>query len=198
MALCVLTGDIVGSTELPRAGQERVLSLIETAFQSLSQHASDKLDFYRGDGWQMRFQDAGSGLQYALFIRAVLKSEDDAFDTRVAIADTAGSAPVPKAWDANAEASGRALDDMPRDVLMAHAAGGAQHAATLLADHISRHWTAAQARAIRPFLAPRPRVTQQQVADTLGITRQAVGQALDAAGYGPISRALKALKAQAQ
>ncbi|RFP89461.1 MarR family transcriptional regulator [Rhodobacteraceae bacterium 63075] len=198
MALCVLTGDIVGSTDLPRSRQERVLGLVETAFQSLSRHEDDKLDFYRGDGWQMRFQAAGSGLQYALFIRAVLKSEDDAFDTRVAVADTASGSPGLKAWDANAEASGRALDSMPSDVLFAHAAGGPLHAASLLADHISRHWTAAQARATRPFLAPGVRVTQRQVAETLGITRQAVGQALEAAGYGPLSRALKALEAQAQ
>ena len=79
---------------------------------------------------------------------------------------------------------------------MTHAQGGAIGAATALADHVSNGWTSAQARAILPFLKTLKRPTQKEVSAFLGISRQAVGQALDAAGYSAIKAALAAIEEQ--
>lgn len=197
MAICVLTGDIVGSTGLTHAQLKRANTLLADAYSEISLDGNDPFDSFRGDGWQMAFPDSRKGLRFALLIRATLRSESDAFETRIALAENHGSAMLFQSNSATYVASGRTLDAMPSDRFMGHASGGALHAATVLADYISHGWTVAQARAIRPFLTPRTRTTQQHVADTLAISRQAVGQALEAAGYNVIHPALTAIEEQA-
>lgn len=198
MALCVLTGDIVGSTGLTHAQQDRVQFVLNYAHSQLRVNPNGRFDTFRGDGWQMGYNVPAVGLRYALYVRACLKADSDAFETRIAIAE-GHETPVLSHENSNTYvASGRALDDMPRDVLMAHASGGPHHATTVLADHISRGWTVAQARAVEPFLRPHQSVTQKDVAAQLAISRQAVGQALDAAGYPVLIRALRALEEQAK
>ncbi|MBT8411058.1 MAG: MarR family transcriptional regulator [Octadecabacter sp.] len=203
MAICVLTGDIVGSTQLTPAQNERVKKALEGAHSDLTGFIDGTIDLYRGDGWQMSFESHPLPLRFALYIRATLKTADEAFETRIAISE--GQATDKSSFSAQLNtsssevfvSSGRCLDDMPRDILMAHALGGALHASTVLLDHISRSWTKAQASAIQWFLLPHVAVTQKDVASHLGISRQAVGQALDAAGYHVIDRALRAIEEQA-
>lgn len=79
---------------------------------------------------------------------------------------------------------------------MGHASGGALNALILLADHISQGWTPAQARAIFTMLPPGagPR---RAVAERLGISRQAVDQALHAAGFPAIDAALTQIEGDA-
>ncbi len=78
---------------------------------------------------------------------------------------------------------------------MAHAKGGAHHAATRLADHIASGWTQAQARAVAALISPNapPRA---EVAAFFGITRQAVNQALWSAGYPALLDAVAAIEAE--
>ena len=193
MALCVLTGDIVGSTDLTAAEMDTVHAVLARVRDTIGPDAA-LLDTYRGDGWQLSLAPEGSALRYALYVRASLTAEDDKFATRIALAE--GGHPFDPANTTSGPyiRSGRCLDAMPKEALMAHAAGGARHAATLLADQISRTWTTPQAKAIQPFLLGASDVTQKAVAENLSISRQAVGQALDAAGYHPIRRALAALE----
>lgn len=198
MSICVLTGDIVGSTELTSAQQARIKSLIQDIPYHLVRPFDCFVDLYRGDGWQMAFKERQFALRFSLYVRATLKAEHEAFETRIALAEGTEMLEILNPSTQTFIASGRALDDMPRDVLMSHASGGARHGATLLADHISRGWTQAQARAIKPFLRPNSHLTQKDVAADLGVSRQAVGQALDAAGYPVIDRALRAIEEQAQ
>jgi hypothetical protein len=79
---------------------------------------------------------------------------------------------------------------------MAHAGGGALDAAFRLADHIAQGWTRAQARAVCAMLPPGagPR---RIAADRLGVSRQAVDQALRAAGFAAIEAALEQIEAAA-
>ncbi|PVA06129.1 hypothetical protein DC363_12530 [Thalassorhabdomicrobium marinisediminis] len=198
MSICVLTGDIVGSTDLPAAQRRQVMAILEDTYGLIARDGAGFFDTYRGDGWQMAFDRPALALRLALFIRASLKEAADTFETRVAMATGDGIISSLDLQSAPFIASGRALDAMPRDVLFAHADGGALHGAALLADHISQGWTQAQARAIRPFLHPAATVTQKDVAEATGVTRQAIGQALEAAGYGPISKALSAIEEQAE
>lgn len=201
MALCVLTGDIVGSTALSRAKLLRAQAVLVTINQLVRTDTSPAaFDLHRGDGWQAAFEAPQIALRYALCFTAALRNEDEHFSTRIALAvgtEPFTSQSVNSEQSAAFVASGRTLDAMPDDQRFAHASGGALHAATLLADHISRGWTQAQARAILPFLMPTRNPTQKDVAAEIGISRQAVGQALDAAGYPAIKAALIAIEEQA-
>lgn len=188
---CVLTGDIVGSTDLTQNQQKRVMTTLESGFQSLRPVLGGSFDSFRGDGWQMQFAHETAPLRIALYLRATIRADDEAFETRVAIASS------PEQSNDVFVQSGRALDTMPKNTLFRYANGGDSHATAVLADHISHRWTQAQARAVRPFLFPSSRVTQKTVAAQLGISRQAVGQALDAAGLTPLMAAITALETQA-
>ena len=198
MSICVLTGDIVGSTDLTKAQFSKLRLVLAGCLDALQQDGSANLDIYRGDGWQMDFDGRPPGLREALYIRASLRAENEAFETRIAIACGPEISIFLGANTKTHIASGHALDEMPRDILMSHAAGGPLQAATVLADHISQGWTRAQAMAIRPFLLKGSGITQKQVANDLGISRQAVGQALNAAGFHVLDRALRAIEEQAK
>ena len=198
MALCVLTGDIVGSTRLTVAQQRHIERALGEAYSDLDQNKRSTFDTYRGDGWQMSFADGHGGLRSALYVRALLKYKDSGFETRIALAERptpVGPIDIKSAVFVN---SGRALDGMSKDAYFAHSSGGEIQAATILADHISRGWTQSQARAVRYSLLPDSGIPQQKIADHFGISRQAVGQALEAAGYPAIKAALAAIEAQAK
>jgi hypothetical protein len=202
MAFCVLTGDIVGSTDLSAAELFEISQILADANSDLKLVAGPPhFDIHRGDGWQATFTSRRKALRVALLFRAVLHARNEKYITRVAIAigdESLEYKDISKANSPTFIISGRTLDAMPDDHLMAHASGGSHQAATVLADYISRGWTSAQARAIAPFLHPDESWTQKEVARNLGISRQAVGQALDAAGYPAIKAALTAIEEQAK
>jgi hypothetical protein len=91
-------------------------------------------------------------------------------------------------------ASGRLLTEIDGHARMAHASEGALGAATRLADHVAQGWTQAQARAMCEMLVPGagPRTA---AAERLGITRQAVNQALWSAGFPALDAALDMIEA---
>lgn len=193
-SVAVLTGDLVGSRAL---GPE----LVETAFGRLSegagtvavwQGAETRFTRSRGDGWQMLLIRADLALRAAAWLRALLIAETGA-DSRIAMAT--GSAQIDIGQDLNAAsgeaftASGQALDAMEETRRLAHADGGAIGAVTRLADHLVCRWTPTQAKAVVLALPPDP-VTRAEAGRALGKSRQAVDQALSAAGFQPLSEAL--------
>ena len=152
-----------------------------------------------GDGWKFALSDPTLGLRSSLYLRAVLRRHGKTFATRIALACGAGD--LPADGDLNAAsgpaftASGRLLDTLTGPhITMAHAEGGADNALIALADHISQGWTPAQARALCLMLPPCAG-THAEAASQLGISRQAVDQALSSAGYHAISEALQSLEA---
>ncbi|MGB8621206.1 MAG: MarR family transcriptional regulator [Paracoccaceae bacterium] len=201
--LAVLTGDLVGSTGLDSAEFDSALAALHAGFDGIAgwdpaaRHSS-----YRGDGWQLVLTRPAQALRAALFLRARLRDASEQFDSRVAlacgVADRRVLQDIATANDPVFVASGRLLDAMKPPSLISHASGGGWQASAVLADHVSRGWTSAQARAVLPFLTPLEHPTQKTVAESLGISRQAVGQALDAAGFPAIEAALEALEEQAE
>ncbi len=185
----VLTGDLMNSTDLAPAALDAALVDLNTATSDFGGIFARR----GGDGWQCAVPDPASALRYALILRAALRSRGKEHATRIAIA--AGAGTLPSSGDVNAAhgpaftASGRLLDALPAHVGMAHASGGALDAATRLADHISAGWTPAQARSVRLILWPKGRI-RSDAAAALGITRQAVDQALWSAGFPALSDAL--------
>ncbi|HEY9039142.1 MAG TPA: MarR family transcriptional regulator [Roseovarius sp.] len=192
----VLTGDLMNSSDLDPAA-------LDAAMDSLRDAALDFGGTFGrrgGDGWQCAAPEPANALRYALILRAALRSLRKDHATRIAIA--AGAGTLPASGDVNAAhgpaftASGRLLEAMPAHVGMADAAGGAQDAATRLADHISSGWTPAQARSVRLILWPKGRI-RADAAAALGITRQAVDQALWSAGFPALSDALDLIEGTA-
>ncbi len=203
--IAVLTGDLVGSSELDA-------STIKDIFRALGRASGEQANWqeggatltrhrvaqHRGDGWQRYLVQPEYALRAALLFRAAVRSKGRHFDTRIAIA--IGDAGEENITDPNKAtgpafvASGRALDAMRGDVRMVHASGGALGAATRLADQICQGWTAAQATAVFHALHP-ARSTREEIAKRIGKSRQAVDQALAAAGFRALDDALEMIEA---
>lgn len=196
-AIAVLTGDLIASTDLAPARLDLAFDRLDDAAGGIAAWQSPpcpgRLTRNRGDGWQMVVGQPALALRAALCLRAALRAEGDDLATRIAIA--VGPGILPQGGDLNQASgiafteSGRALDALKAPATLTHAAGGALGAATRLADHISARWTPAQARAMRFLLWPGAR-TRSMAATDIGITRQAVDQALAAAGFAAIRDAL--------
>jgi hypothetical protein len=202
MRIAVLTGDIVGSTRLEAAALDEVIAALSRAADEVGtwQEADARFTRSRGDGWQVRLIRPVLALRSALFLRASLRASATGAETRIAIAEGESREDPPD--DLNAAtgpvytASGRALDALA-GASMVHSAGGAIGAAVRLADEISRRWTASQARSVALALAPEP-PTHAAAGAILGITRQAVDQALNAAALPAILSALRLIESQAK
>ncbi|THH38815.1 MarR family transcriptional regulator [Aliishimia ponticola] len=202
MNFAVLTGDIVDSSALTAADLDASLDALYSACMEISRWQPDlTAGFARrgGDAWQMAISAPALSLRAVLFAQAGLRRRDKNLYTRIAVA--IGDGTLPQDGDTNSAhgpaftESGRLLEHLPKHVLMSHASGGAPAATLHLADHIARGWTQAQASAMYEILPPGsgPR---SKAAEALGITRQAVNQALWSAGYTALDAALAAWEAE--
>lgn len=198
MTYAVLTGDFIDSTALPPARLDAAMTVLQSAAtDARGWPGVTDAHFSRrgGDGWQIALAPPLLGLRLVLYLTARLRRDTDGLRSRIALAEGAGT--MPDSGDTNAAhgpaftASGRLLEDLPRGTGLGHAAGGPQAATLILADHLATHWTEAQARALCEVLPPEagPR---SAAAERLGISRQAVDQALKSAGFGALAPALTA------
>lgn len=205
MLLTVFTGDIVDSSDMTSGQLDEVMSALEEMARRIFgwQGAPENLPgagFARrgGDGWQIATPETALALRASLFLQSGVKSLDAQYATRIAVA--AGEGDLPDGADLNSahgaafRTSGRLLDGLSGRGLMAHAEGGALDAGFRLADHIAQGWTRAQARAVHALLPPGsgPR---RIAAEALGVTRQAIDQALWSAGFPAIEAALEQIEA---
>ncbi|KAA2316104.1 MarR family transcriptional regulator [Pseudooceanicola sediminis] len=194
----VLAGDLVASTDLTTDDLDLALDALRAAATLIETWHATPVHFTRnrGDGWQICLPGTAPGIREALALRAGLRQQGKAYETRIAIAT--GPAALPENGDLN-RASGPAfvgaghLLDRLSDNALDHAGGGALSATLILAGQISQGWTPAQARAILPMLAPAPPI-QSDVAARNGITRQAIQQALSGAAYPALAAALSRLE----
>lgn len=214
MQWAVLTGDIVNSSDMPSEDLDLILADLDKIGREAAGWAHSGNDrsetpstrynpFARrgGDSWQIAVNKPYFSLRLALYIQARLKLHDSACATRIAIACGKGQVSDSPGADLNSAHgpafthSGRLLDTMPDRTLMAHASGGALNATFRLTDHICQGWTQAQARSLCAMLPPGagPR---RVAADALGISRQAVDQALAAAGFHALSDAMDAIESE--
>ncbi|MGZ9811732.1 hypothetical protein ACXN5S_14815 [Pseudoroseicyclus sp. H15] len=201
MSQAVLTGDIVGSSELTA---EALSGLLE----SLTLLAADEgaaFGRYRGDGWQIYLAEAPRALRLTLQILAHLQGIAPPAETRIAIG--IGTAELPPAGIAAGagpafETSGRLLDDLPARERLAIAGAGITplHQALLAAcGEIAGRWTRTQAEAVIHALdalgTPDDPPRHEDLAAELGLTRQAMQSRLSGAGWGTILKALAAWEA---
>ena len=197
MIFTVFTGDLVNSTEMSKDDLDAVMAAMDSLTRNLtSQTPSANTRFARrgGDGWQIACPADVNALTLALTVQANVRATLDNAQTRIAVASGAGTVDgnLNSAHGPAFTASGQLLDRLDGRRLMAHAAGGALDAAFCLADHIAQDWTQAQARAMALKLLP-GQLANRVIGDRIGISRQAVDQALAGAGYAALHDALTVL-----
>lgn len=182
----VLTGDIVGSSELPADVQRNLADLLRdaaeqtrAAFPEICEDLPG-IDVFRGDSWQMAVRASGKALRIALFFRATVKALNVPvkIDTRVGIGMGSVVSLPARVSEGHGEAfvaSGEALDALSKRRRMAvrigpEPEGGIGGASVsdildilvLTVDTIASDWTPAQALAAAGALRG---WTQQQAAD---------------------------------
>jgi hypothetical protein len=203
MRFAVLTGDFVDSTDLAPATLDAAMAELASAAADVAggrAEAPVAAHFARrgGDGWQVALDRPALWLRVSLYLRARLRqAARDSAPTRIAIATGQGA--LPDDHDPNAAhgaaftASGRLLEALPAALLMSHAGGGAETASAVLADTLSQGWTRTQARTLCALLPPAP-PTHAEVAERLGVSRQAVDQSARAAGLPALTAAMSAIE----
>ena len=204
MIHAVLTGDLIASTQAGADATEATMSRLAGLVDGIGRWSHTDPRFTqdprfsraRGDGWQIALTNASSGLRAALFILAGLRAKPQGPATRIAMGigqvKTLGTRDLSDAHGAAFEASGKALDAMQRGqnlILDGEEISLLQCAVVALCDEIQSRWTAPQAEAMALALHPR-NPTQIELANTLGISPQAVNYRLRGAGLAAIRSAL--------
>jgi len=205
----VLTGDIVGSTKgLSPARLERVRERLRICAKQLNGLKKDlicgKVDFFRGDGWQMLLNQPGQALRAALFIRAGLLAFENR-STRIAIGIGTAEKIDPKRISQSTgmafTLSGRALDQMKRkdqlSVALPDVFGETTAWLTVLVrlcDALVGHWKTKQAQSVIGALQG---LTQTEIAAQHDppISQQAAAKSLAGGDWGAIEVALDRFEA---
>lgn len=203
----VITGDIVGSSQLSRVEREKLVAEFRRASAALQKAFPQEVplpaELFRGDGWQFLALTPGRALRLALFFRCWLVSrapERRRVDTRMAIAVGRVSF-VPgrsvSAGDGEAyRTSGKALDSLEEPFRLAyvlpatHPQAGAVGGLAPVVDALVQGWTARQARAVLGKLQDR---TQEEIAAEWpgGISRQGIAGHLVKARWLALEKTLQ-------
>lgn len=187
----VLTGDLVGSSKASPEDIERAMQCIANCFQP-----HNLFTRFRGDGWQAYISDGGKGLWAMLRVSAKLRAVGG-LDSRISLGlgDATVGGDLASAFGEAFIASGHALSGMPKKARFA--IGGQKVTPILRAlidmiDDRMRTWSREQTEAAALAMDSVPMPTQQDIADRLGITRQAVASRISSAGFTSIDSALRA------
>jgi hypothetical protein len=202
----VLTGDLVASADSTPESVDMAVRALEEAAEQVRIWSGHDTHFtrFRGDGWQLYLNAPGLSLAAVLSLVSVLRTRRMGLETRIAVGFGAinllGTGEQGLA-DASGEAfnlSGRALDDMARHkriVLAGPVVRRWQEALFEMAVWIAGRWTPEQAEAVGLALDPREHRTQAEIAEILGVTRQAVQARLSGAGWDALAGAVSAVRA---
>ncbi len=202
----VLTGDIIRSSRLQRGQLESVRSSLTGAVCVIRGWkrglVKGKLEFFRGDAWQLLLADPAMALRAGILLRAALLSGGLA-DSRVAIGlGKAGKISARRISLSTGQAfivSGRALDRMTQyshlTVEIPESSGpltGWLPVVGHLCDSLIGQWTARQAEIVCAAIDPKE-PDYEMVARSLrpAVSKQAVAKGLSGAGWHAIREAVR-------
>ncbi len=170
------------------------MGVLNTAATQIASHddlIKPKFTRFRGDGWQIMVTSPQYSLKYAVHLFAALRATNLNLDTRMSIGiGSVRSTGTNTLADADGDAfvlSGGNLDQIgKRRLTVARAPSGPFPGSYFaMLEDIMFGWTTAQAQAIALALRS-PNTTQDDIAKTLGITRQAVQLRLAGAHHATI------------
>lgn len=201
MELAVLTGDLVRSSELSDDALSNAMDTLADAAGQIADWNGQDVQFTRnrGDGWQACISMPQYALRATLFFATALKAQHKSIETRISIATGAGR--IAPDQDLNSAsgpvfvASGRGLDAMVKSRVITFGETGANAGFARMCEHLANGWTHAQSRAVHLAL-PSKSPPRREIAELLGISRQAVDQSLEAAGFAALNEALAMAEAQ--
>jgi len=202
----VLTGDVVKSSRLPPGQLEAVRSSMLGAADAIRGWkrglVKGRLEFFRGDAWQMLLTDPAMAMRAGIFLRASLLAGGEA-DSRIAIGlgtvERISSSRVSLSTGEAFALSGHGLDKMTQysrmTVEVTKAAGPLSDwlsASSHLCDALIGQWTRRQAEIVCAAVDPRER-DQEEIARTLrpAISKQAVAKALNGASWYAIRETVR-------
>lgn len=190
----VLTGDLIASTQLGQEAVDGAMAVLEAVASHEAQISGLDIRFarFRGDGWQMYCPDAARVFRLTVLVLANLHSRPKLAQTRLAVATgKVDRLPRTGLTSASGEAfiwSGHKLDGMPKKRLI----GYGQEADAIWQKPLfhylewqSSRWSTEQAEAVALAFRDAPPV-KHNVANHLGISRQAAESRLEGAGFGPL------------
>ena len=204
MFAAVLSGDLIGSTNAAPSRIDHSMALISSAAARVS--IDSHFTRYRGDGWQIYLAEPRLFLWATVYLNAVLKADPKGLPTRISIglgtANNLGESGLAGASGTAFVHSGRALDAsnaVGRTLaLSGEGTDDVQRSLIAFVEDRMNSWSPEQAEAVALKLAP-ARVfpdsmpTQDEMSLALGISRQAVGARLKAAGWALIYNACVAI-----
>lgn len=130
MIWTVLTGDIVDSAALSADRLDDVMACLDRLSDDISawgQGATIAFGRRGGDGWQLAVNAAEYTFRSTLYLQSSLMALDPAVQTRIAVATGKGTLSDANPNSAHGpafSASGRLLETLSGNTLLAHAAGG--------------------------------------------------------------------------
>jgi hypothetical protein len=200
----VLTGDLIDSTRAEASRIDHSMNLIQTAVPFLMAEAEgsrfSRFTRYRGDGWQIYLEDPGTAIWVAVYLNAVLRADPRSLPTRIAIGiggiEHLGSTGLSAASGAAFIASGRALDKMAAGQTLALAGEKTDDIQRNLIAFMARlmtEWSREQAEVVR-LMIKHGDPNQTEIAEKLGISRQAVSLRLQSSGYRLLQNAAFAFR----
>jgi hypothetical protein len=183
----VLTGDLIGSTSASQGAIDAAMKIVAGCFG-----AANGFTRFRGDGWQVYFDDPGYGLWALLRISAALRAAGG-LESRIALglgrAENVDLSNLAAASGSAFVASGRALSHIQKGNRFAMAGDGLdmlhEQLVTLI-DERTAGWSQEQAEAAALAWSRYQHPTQFEIAQQLGISRQAVAARLKSAGFAPL------------
>lgn len=203
--IAVLTGDLVRSSNLSAAEVARARAALDRANQQISSWdyhlLAGKVDFFRGDSWQIALGDIRYFLRAAVLVRGHLRSEGIDFDTRISIgiggADEINSDRTSLSLGEAFTISGRSLDGMTgaggiiaEVPAWAEAGWGWLKPITVLCSALVDQWTERQADLVVRMLSRPAGIQQIELASELAIAKQTLSKALAAADFAALSAAI--------
>ncbi|CZF79037.1 hypothetical protein GCE9029_01218 [Grimontia celer] len=190
----VITGDLVGSTEMEEALRRQCIEAIEQCFSHFGETAQGEI--YRGDAFQIYTVEPASLMEIAIRLRLSLIALGQ--DARLSLS-VAGATErqLPVRMANNSEAftlSGRNLDAM-KSARLAFSSDSEPFSSdvrivvSFLDDHLSQ-LTSKMAQALLLWL-DNPSRQHAELADKFGISRSAFTRIINRANYGRIEETLR-------
>ena len=199
----VLTGDIVGSSELSPEEHRKVVAMVKSVSDVFPDAVVGKVDVFSGDSWQMLVSDCGMSLRIALYLRASLKREKAfSVDSRISMAwgeidpQQVNPQRISESTGELFTLSGRRLAGLKKASLMCFSAlhddylSEAVGSSLGLIDVLVQQWSWEQARAVVATLAGK---TQDAIAAELGVGQSSINKSLQAAHWMEIASTLNGL-----
>lgn len=190
----VLTGDLIASTQAGQDAVDGAMAVLEGIARHEAEISGLDIRFarYRGDGWQMYCPEAARVFRLTVLVLANLHSRPALAQTRLSVA-TGDVTALPTTGLASASGevfslSGRELDGIGTERLVFSSqtedAKWQRPLFTYLNWQSSR-WSPQQAEAVTLAFYQNP-PNRRDLAQKLGISRQAATARLDGAGFEPL------------